>query len=1347
MPTLTANSKTKTTGKASKTVSPKKKTATKVKPDTRIQSHLTLKKHEGKSKNTDILSVSASTEAYVPAEPITSTLSRPDTIIPEPLPQHSETQTAVNDRAETVRDPSARQTVPEESTASDTPIVEPETMASEPIAETVESTVPEGIETSGAAVFSASETTSVTTDRPAHTEPTAASPVASGNITAQSQGTALAGAALPTPASSAAGAAVPLPSPLTVHGDSGEIVQQFTQASASQLAASFPTLGTITTAQLNAEQKATAATTIAASAQMRGPDNPTREAPPPVVNPAPATLSNGITEAEPPPVSLPDVPTHDSEITTSAGTPPVIDTRGSANPNRAAVQRNESQAIVNEQRRQVVTQLQAHPGQQHIQPLRLEETVKPGIPESTGITIETSPQQDMAHFAAMPLPATVRQRADERMAPLLAPALSRSQQEISNAVAQRDTARESAIAENQAAVEQLNTQAQAEQQQIVHEARSTVAQQQQESIQQVQQQTDALNTTMNAEEASVSRDVHHRIQTSENEASGVLRDAETDAEAVRQEGEANAEREREKAERDGFWSSVTGFIGRAAERISNAIGTLFEHIRNAVMTIINAAKERALSLIESGRQWVVGRLERFGRWATQMVNEYLNAFPELQRRLNHAIEATVSGATSAINSIAENLTSRVEAMAENLANTVNSVLNTFQTALQATVGVMGALLTGDFAEAARIAFYAICDIAGIDPSPVLNFMNRAGETISIIFNDPGAFFNNVANGVGQGIRQFMTNIRQHLLNGLVGWLMGTLSEAGITLPERFDLRGIFSLVMQILGLTYANIRAKIVRALGPRGETVINAIEETVDFIRDFIQRGPIALWEQVQDMLSNLGETVMSGIRDWVVTRVIQGGINWLLSLLNPASAIIRAIKMVYDVVMFFVNRYQQIATFVQSVFDSVGKLAIGNLSGAANAVENAMGRSVPVIISFLASLIGLGGVGQAIRNTVERIRRPVDNAIDRVIEWVVARGRNLLQRGRAAVERLVEWWETRKGFTNEAGEEHTVYFSGSGRSAQLMIASTPMTYMEYLNSIKQEHQLEAGAIEPAENKAREIDEETQKTVPENEKEAQQVRINNLVDELATITARLPLGDSDANTPPLYGSLRQGFGSFARVVHMEAPLLNEGSSPNVNSDLYDKLNVRKMGGGTFYVRGHLLNENLGGPGNTWSNLTPLTKQANSDHKTTFENPAKMTVHDKTSGYASEKVGHVKHFMVRAHYGRALPGILATIENHNTDDPIPGLPENTSISDLTALLEAEQYVPTHLDCEAELYDKNNNKRSLNVTVNNDISYGELSQYSLNPEPKQRFVLADHIDFDKAKEKKRNGRSGGVICFE
>jgi hypothetical protein len=117
-----------------------------------------------------------------------------------------------------------------------------------------------------------------------------------------------------------------------------------------------------------------------------------------------------------------------------------------------------------------------------------------------------------------------------------------------------------------------------------------------------------------------------------------------------------------------------------------------------------------------------------------------------------------------------------------------------------------------------------------------------------------------------------------------------------------------------------------------------------------------------------------------------VVAGITWLISLLNPASAFIKACKMIYDVIMFFVTRGKQILDLVNAVIDSVSAIAKGAISVAANAVENALAKALPVAISFLASLLGLDGISEKIKTIIAKIQAPINTVIDWVIHQAVA-------------------------------------------------------------------------------------------------------------------------------------------------------------------------------------------------------------------------------------------------------------------------------------------------------------------------------------------------------------------------
>src|SRR5262249_54325537 len=109
---------------------------------------------------------------------------------------------------------------------------------------------------------------------------------------------------------------------------------------------------------------------------------------------------------------------------------------------------------------------------------------------------------------------------------------------------------------------------------------------------------------------------------------------------------------------------------------------------------------------------------------------------------------------------------------------------------------------------------------------LLNVLAEAAEVIGDVSTDPLGFPADRVDGVISGLSRFVDNIWTHRKEGFFGWLFGAIGSAGITLPKTFDLSGIFELVMDVLGLSYRAIRARVAKVVGG---PVVDKMEQTVD--------------------------------------------------------------------------------------------------------------------------------------------------------------------------------------------------------------------------------------------------------------------------------------------------------------------------------------------------------------------------------------------------------------------------------------------------------------------------------------------------------------------------------------
>lgn len=293
---------------------------------------------------------------------------------------------------------------------------------------------------------------------------------------------------------------------------------------------------------------------------------------------------------------------------------------------------------------------------------------------------------------------------------------------------------------------------------------------------------------------------------------------------------------------------------------------------------------------------------------------------------------------------------------------------------------------------ARWGFEKAVAAAGVEPAQIHGLIDRAGGAIAEIIKDPGRFVNTMIKAVGQGFTQFKDNISAHLQRGLMGWLFGTLTKAGIQLPKDFSLKSILTLVLQVLGITVEAMKQKAARFIGEKN---VRRIEKLWDILSTFMKEGIGGLWEMLKDYLGDLKEMVVSEVRSWVITQVIQAAVVKVLSMFNPVSGLITIIKTIYNVIKFLIERAGQITALFQAIAGSVAELAVGNVKGAADKVEQALGRVVPVAIGLLASLLGLSGLSDKIREIIKKIQTTVDKAIDKAIEKIVAGIKKLFGKG----------------------------------------------------------------------------------------------------------------------------------------------------------------------------------------------------------------------------------------------------------------------------------------------------------------------------------------------------------------
>jgi hypothetical protein len=361
-------------------------------------------------------------------------------------------------------------------------------------------------------------------------------------------------------------------------------------------------------------------------------------------------------------------------------------------------------------------------------------------------------------------------------------------------------------------------------------------------------------------------------------------------------------------------------------------------------------------------------------------------------------------------------------------------------------GVFGNFIL-DFVTFAGNAVWTLLELIFEVVSPeTLKYIKKTGAALKSILENPLPFAKNLVRAAVLGFQHFADNFGQHLKSGLIDWLTGSLP--GVYIPKAFELGEIVKFVFSVLGISWQNVRQKLVAVIG---ETAVKVLETTFDIVVTLVKDGPAAAWEKIKEYLTNLKDMVISGITDFVVETIVKKAVPKLIAMFIPGAGFISAIVSIYDTVMVFVNKISQIIQVVTGFIDSIVEIAGGAIDSAAAKVEGTLARLLSLAINFLAGFLGLGKVADKVMEVIQKVRAVVDKGIDALIKWIVTAAKSLGKFVAGKAQALFSWAFAKQTFNDDAGTKHDFFVSEDGE--ELMIASTPQAAEAFVKFYVEKH------------------------------------------------------------------------------------------------------------------------------------------------------------------------------------------------------------------------------------------------------------------------------------------------------
>jgi Domain of unknown function (DUF4157) len=495
----------------------------------------------------------------------------------------------------------------------------------------------------------------------------------------------------------------------------------------------------------------------------------------------------------------------------------------------------------------------------------------------------------------------------------------------------------------------------------------------------------------------------------------------------------------------GVWDDLTGLPGWVEEKYTVAevefgddVCILIREISSDINTVIAISEK----IIDDARKQID------------------KLFAELPDGLKLWAEGEKANFTAQLDGLHDQVTKTRDDFNKNLvdkaANSVQEARSQIYALREKAKGLIGRLsdaINAFLDDPIRAIINGLLQLVNISPASFWALIAKIEQVIADIVDDPIKFANNLMAAIGQGFKQFFDNIKEHLLEGLLAWLLSGLTSVGVNIPQDLSLKSVITFFLELMGITWARIRKLLAKRVGEKN---VALLEKAFSVVADLITLGPEGIFELLKDKLDP--DAIMKQVMDAAVSALVDALITQvtarILLLFNPVGAIAQAVEAVYRVLSWVFHNAARIFSLIETVVNGIANVIAGNIDGMANAVEMALTQLIAPVIDFLADYMSLGGLPDKIANVIQGFQGWVEGILDTVIGWLAEQGKKLFRiGGEEGQEKKDGRYDGQIGkevkFT--AGKEsHRLWIVQNASDVVVMMASEEKSVAEQLNNFK---------------------------------------------------------------------------------------------------------------------------------------------------------------------------------------------------------------------------------------------------------------------------------------------------------
>lgn len=421
---------------------------------------------------------------------------------------------------------------------------------------------------------------------------------------------------------------------------------------------------------------------------------------------------------------------------------------------------------------------------------------------------------------------------------------------------------------------------------------------------------------------------------------------------------------------------ITVIYDRAEKKFGEDICTLITDISVYVNGIILSCEEIIDNADTQIKATFDALAEEFPDWAAQQQVDFQGRLDGLRDDVAQAQQDFTKDLVNQAAGAVDEARSRIHALREAAKGLIQKVADAVAAFIDDPV---------------RAIINGLLSLVGIAPAAFWALLARIDYVMEDLADDPMAFGNTVMESIGTGFDRFFDNFGTHLLSGFINWLFSAMGSVGVQIPADFSLKSIITFILQLLGLTWANIRIILVRHVG---EENVGLLEKAYELLEVLINEGPGGIFEMIKDLLNPQAilDMIIEKAVEYMVTAIVEMATIRIIGLFNPVGAIVQVLEAIYKVFKWIFENAARIFALVETVVNGMADIIAGNVEGFINKVEQVLAATLVPIIDFVAGFLGLGDLPGQIAEVIGGFQEMILGYVDQAIGFLVNQARGLL-------------------------------------------------------------------------------------------------------------------------------------------------------------------------------------------------------------------------------------------------------------------------------------------------------------------------------------------------------------------